>query len=166
MPSISDDPPEYVIAEAIADAINAATFTGPITALSAVVDEIAEPENLDNPANSAPRVYVVPGPELDIALAETRGGDLHEIVVLVILIKRLSSDAERKTLAKLRTQLQNRLRIDREVAGCLIASVPVYWDLREINVQSTFSREGLRGPRVYSGGLQLKFSAMLSRAVS
>ena len=62
MPSISDDPPEYVIAEAIADAINAATFTGPITALSAVVDEIAEPENLDNPANTTPHVFVIPAP--------------------------------------------------------------------------------------------------------
>jgi hypothetical protein len=164
MPTSPTVRPEYVISDAIAAAINAATFTGPITSLPATVDEIADPENLDNPANTTPHVYVVPAPELDISLAESRGGDLHEIIVLVILTKRLSSDSERRSLVDLRWQLQDRLRIDREATGCLIASVPLYWDLREINVESTFSREGLRGARVFSGGLRLKFAAMLSRA--
>lgn len=157
------DRPEYVIADAIAAAINAATFTGPITSLVATVDEAPDNENLDNPANTTPRVYVVPGPEIDLQMAESRGGDLHAIDVLVILSKRLGADTERRALVDLRWQLQDRLRIDRDVAGCLIVGVPTWWELREVNVETTFAREGLRGPKVFSAGMRLQFTALLSR---
>lgn len=157
------DRPEYVIADAIAAAINAATFTGPISSLVATVDEAPDNENLDSPSNTTPHVYVVPGPEIDLSMSESRGGDLHELDVLVIISKRLAADTERRALVDLRWQLQDRLRIDRDIDGCLIAGVPTWWELREVNVETSFSREGLRGPKVFSAGMRLKFSAMLSR---
>ena len=150
--------PEYVIADALAAAINAAAFTGPITSLPATVDESPDHENLDNPANTAPSVKIVPAPELDITFAETRGGDLHEMDVLVILTKRLTSVAERRVMADLRWQLQDGLR-----SGALLTGVPQWWDLREVNVAQTFEREGLRGPNVYQAGMRLRFSSLLSR---
>jgi len=163
VPTSTTVQPEYVIADALAANITAAAFTGPITTLAAVVDESPDFENLDNPADTAARVAVVPAPELDIAFGETRGGDLHEITILVVITKRLTSDAEKRVMADLRWQLQNGLRKDRDQQDSLLAGVPVWWDLRSAEVAQTFDRDGLRGPRVYQGGLRLKFSALLTR---
>jgi hypothetical protein len=150
--------PEYVIADAIAANIRAATFTGPITSLSATVDESPDHENLDNPGDYAATVNVIPAPELDVSFAETRGGDLHEMDIVVVITKRLASLAERRVMAELRWQMQEAFR-----SGALLANVPTWWDLREMNVAQTFDPDGLRGPNVYRAGLRLRFSALLSR---
>ena len=163
MPTAVTNRPEYVIADAIAAAINAATFTGPITSLPAVVDEAPDHENLDNPTNTTPKVSIVPAPNLELECAQTRGGDFHQLDLLVILTKRLADDTERRALADLRWQLQDRLRADRDSATSLLTGVPLYWDMRTLEAESTFSREGLRGPKVFQAVLRLQFSAMLSR---
>lgn len=155
--------PEYAIADAIASAISAATFTGDITSVVATVDESPDFENLDNPSSYAPAVKVIPGPELELTLAETRGGDLHLIDVVLVLTKRLNSVAERRSMVDLRWQLQDRLRAERSAAGSLLATVPLYYDLRTVSVSQTFDREGLRGPNVFQAGLRLQFSSLLSR---
>lgn len=155
--------PEYVIADAIAAAISAATFTGDVTSVPATVSESPDHDNLDNPANYAAAVHVIPGPELELTLAETRGGDLHLIDVVLVLTKRLTSVAERRSMVDLRWQIQDRLRAERSAAGSLLANVPLYWELRTVSVAQTFDREGLRGPNVFQAGLRLQFSALLSR---
>lgn len=163
MPTSPTIQPEYVLADAIAANITAAAFTGPVTSLPAVVDEAPDFENLDNPADTNARVAVVPAPELGITFGETRGGDLHELTILIVLTKRLTSDAEKRVMADLRWQLQNGLRKDRDAQGSLLAGVPAWWDLRTAEVAQTFDRDGLRGPRVYQGGLRLTFTALLTR---
>jgi hypothetical protein len=162
MPTPVTDRPEYVIADAIAAAINAATFTGPITSLPAVVDEAPDHENLDNPSNTTPKVSIVPGPNLELECAQTRGGDFHQIDVMVILTKRLALDTERRALVDLRWQIQDRLRADRWAAESLLTGVPLYWDMRALEADSTFNREGSR-QKIFQAVLRLQFSAMLSR---
>jgi hypothetical protein len=156
-------PPEYVIAQAIADAINAATFTGSITALSATVDEAPDYENLDDPSNTAPRVYVVPGTRIDIEAGTTRGADLHTYDTVIILSKRLATDAERMTLAELRTQITDRLLRDRFVDGSLRANVPADFEYQAGPCESTFNREGLRGPKIFEAQILAQFSSLRSR---
>jgi hypothetical protein len=163
MPTPVTDRPEYVIADAIAAAINAATFTGPITTLPAVVDEAPDYENLDNPSNTTPKVSIVPGPNLELECAQTRGGDFHQIDLMVILTKRLALDTECRAMVDLRWQIQDRLRAERGAADSLLAGVPLYWDMRALEAESTFNREGLRGPKVFQAVLRIQFSAMLSR---
>jgi len=155
--------PEYVIADAIAAAINAATFTGAITSVPAVVDEAPDFENLDDPTKYAAAVKIIPAPELELTFSETRGGDLHELDVALVLTKRLANVAERRAMVDLRWQIQDRLRADRDAVGSLLVGVPTWWDLRTVQVSQTFDREGMRGPNVFQAAMLLRFSAVLSR---
>lgn len=156
-------PPEYALADAIATAISAATFTGAITSVPATVDESPDFENLDDPGSYLPAVRVVPAPELEVTIGETRGGDLHLIDVGLVLTKRLATVAERMAMVDLRWQIQDRLRRDRTTAGALLAAVSNDYELRTVSVVQTFDREGIRGPHVFQAGLRLQFSVLLGR---
>jgi hypothetical protein len=156
---------DYIIADAIAAAINGATFSGTITTLTATVEEDPTYENMDDPTDTSARVSVCVPEEMEIDVGESRAGDRFEFVIKVILTKRLANDGERRTLAELRWQLYERLRLDQDATGALLAGVPTYWNLKGIEAVNAFSREGIRGPKVLSAGIALLFSSVLSRKV-
>jgi hypothetical protein len=154
--------PEYVIAQSIADSINAATFTGTITSITATVDEDPDYENLDDPGSTAAKLYVVPGTNIEIEAGSTRGADLHTYDVVLLLVKRLGPDTDRETLAELRTQITDRLLRDRFVAGSLRANVPADYDYTGGGV-IPFHREALRGPKVFGAQILAQFASLRTR---
>ncbi|NBV47255.1 MAG: hypothetical protein EBR86_16870 [Planctomycetia bacterium] len=108
------NPIESAIAEAVAASLAAATFQGAITAVPAVFAEYADPAGEEF---STLKAYVSPG-ELTIE-AGTRGADRHEVITQILIGKRCTSDAERRDMRVLQTQIADMIR-----RGALPAASP------------------------------------------
>jgi hypothetical protein len=164
MPTALPKPVEDGIAEYLAAALTASSWDGPIASFQAEVDECPEWDAAEGDLNIL-RVAVVPAPEMEFQLRETRGADLHRPTIGLLMSKKISDPAERQTLRALRTQILDRIRrsiSDPTVFQGVTPSLPPEYQLVSIDVETTFDRQGMGGPRVFMAAIRLVYVALLA----
>lgn len=109
-----NDPVDVVVCEAVSAALAAKTFSGTITSCPAVYREYVDP---DGESFETLQAFVSPG-EMEVE-EETRGADVHTVMVQILIGKRCQSDADKRAMRVLRTQIVDMIR-----SGTLPATTP------------------------------------------
>lgn len=163
-PTILPKPMEDGIAEHLAAALTAATWDGPIPKFTAVVDECPEWDVADGDMDTL-RVAVIPAPQMEFRLRETRGADLHRPDIGILMSKKITDHSERSTLRALRTQIVDRIRrsvSDATAFPTVSPAMPSEYQLVTIEVETTFDRVAMGGPRIFTAAIRLVYVALLS----
>jgi hypothetical protein len=164
MPTSLPKPVEDGIAEYLAAALTASQWDGPIASFTAEVDECPEWDASDGDLDVL-RVAVVPAPEMEFRLRDTRGADLHRPTIGLLMSKKITDSSEKQTLRALRTQIVDRIRSSIDDATTfpnVVPSLPAAYQLVSIEVETTFDRQAMGGPRVFMAAIRLVYVALLS----
>jgi hypothetical protein len=98
-------PVDVLVSEAIAAAMSAKSFSGVLKTCPTVYREYVDPEA---ESFSSLQGFVSPG-ELDVA-QETRGADMHTVLVQILIGMRCESDAAKRNMRVLRAEIVDMLR--------------------------------------------------------
>lgn len=157
-------PVEDGIAEYLAAALSASTWDGPISTFSAVVDECPDWDAADGELDVL-RVAVVPAPQMEFRLRETRGADLHRPDIGILMSKKIVDSSEKATLRALRTQIVDRIRKSIDTPAVFPAvnpAMPSEYQLVSIDIETTFDRQAMGGPRIFAAAIRLVYVAYLA----
>lgn len=148
---------EELVAESLAGSLSAAMWAAGVQ-VDAKMQYVPDYEASDL---NRLRVSVVPG-ELDISLFEGRGGDLHEPHVHVVMAKRFTDESELRSLIKLRTQIQDKIR-SKTLPIVDWAPMPegVMW--YGMTVSSTFDRDQMSASRIFLADIEVTYRVLLGR---
>lgn len=164
MPTTLPKPVEDGIAEYLAAALTASTWDGPITSFTAVVDESPDWDAAEGELDVL-RVAIVPAPQMEFRLRETRGADLHRPDIGILMSKKIVDSSEKATLRALRTQILDRIRKSISASNVFPAvnpAMPAEYQLVQIDVETTFDRQAMGGPRIFAAAIRLVYVALLS----
>lgn len=141
---------ELAIADALAAAISATTFLGPITSVTATRAYVPDHQASDL---ETLKVNVVPG-TVEIS-ALSHGADLFESTIHVTIGKRAPTDVEVDDLVELRTQIADAIRSNKLTAGYPAMPTGVVW--MSIDNMTTFDRDALTGQRVFLSDMAVTY---------
>jgi hypothetical protein len=154
-----DQPLEDIIAENMAAALSAATWKGPTTSFTAVVEEAPEWDHAEGDLDTL-RVAVVPGPSMELTLRSARGSDKVRIDTGIMLAKAIVDRAERKALRALRTEIVEKIR--QGALPVAVPSIPSWCSLVAVEIETAWDRVGVGGPRIFTCALRVVHEAHLA----
>jgi hypothetical protein len=141
---------EIRIADALASSMRAATFSGPLTCRSAARRFVPETEPL---TAGVLQVSVVPG-QVEVTNV-SRGADLFDVEIHVVMSKRFNDDAEIDDLIELRTEIVDAIRSAKLPAATPAMPDGVQW-LAISNI-TTFDRDAMAGGRVFLADVAVQY---------
>lgn len=154
-----DTPLEDTIADYLAAALSAATWKGPTSSFTAVIDEAPEWDAAEGDLDAL-RVAIVPGPSIEMQFrSSSRGTDRFRIDTGILLSKRVADKAERKALRALRTEIVEKLR--QGTLPAVVPSLPEWINLTTVEIETTWDRQSIGGPRIFTAAIRVVHEAHL-----